>query len=137
MAKITKEELEKAYDNVNIRHLKFVSGEEVIGIMSKDEDASWCLEKPLLLNMAPHPYKSTYFFSDWMPLAKEEVCTLNPSTIISHVECSDDIKERYIRVCLGIRQDERLNQREYPDEYMDELEMELEDMLPDPKTVYH
>ena len=137
MVKITKEDLDRALDGVNIRHFKLASGDEVIANMNMNSGEMF-LEKPLLLNMAPHPYKTTYFFTDWMPLAKEEICVINPSQIISHVECSDDIKERYIRVCLGIKdQASPYGKREYPEDLEEQLELELDEILPDAKTIWH
>jgi hypothetical protein len=91
----------KELQDTNIRHFKLSSGEEIISIVSgKSNDNMLVLEHPMCVHFEVTETGFKFMFSTWQPMAKDDTCYINPIHIISHVECSDEIKERYIRMCI-------------------------------------
>lgn len=93
--------------DVNIRHIKLVSGEQLIAIIHDQDTESdlMMVQKPMLIKMSSHESGTTFVFYDWQPLAKTDTCFINPFHIVSHVECVDDIKEQYIKACMNTSSD--------------------------------
>ena len=98
-------------DDVNIRHFKLSSGEELISLVKGDENTMIILESPMELHTMMKEQTQGFVFTKWQPLSKTDIVALNPMHIVSHVECDNDIKERYIRMCL--------EQKDYPEELED------------------
>jgi len=98
-------------DDVNIRHFKLSSGEELISLVRGDENTMIILESPMELHTMMREQTQGFVFTKWQPLSKTDIVALNPMHIVSHVECDNDIKERYIRMCL--------EQKDYPEELED------------------
>jgi len=121
-------------EDVNIRHFKLASGEELVSYVQGEEKSMIILESPMELHSVMKDETQAFIFTKWQPLAKSEVCALNPMHIVSHVECDDDIKERYIRMCMDYEDDpERTdlmvkddNTLDATDDELDELENMLE-----------
>lgn len=96
-------------DDVNIRHFKLVSGEDIIGIVLSEEDIGSenyeheliTLQRPMEIKMVNTDSGASFIFYEWQPLAKTDVCFINPFHVISHVECDDDIKGDYINACVN------------------------------------
>ena len=105
-------------DDINIQLFKLSSGDEIISLVYEEPGGVLIgLENPLLLHMKVNNDGHQFAFSDWSPMAKNRgKINLNPSHVISQSEAEDEVKERYIRMCLRMREDE-LN-----DEDDDELE---------------
>ena len=61
---------EKVYDDVNIRHFKLVSGEEVISYVGTETsgDTLIHLERPLQIHRMG---MGSFFFSKWHPFSKK------------------------------------------------------------------
>lgn len=88
-------------NDTNIRHFKLSSGEEIIAVVNgKTNDNMLVLEHPMRVLIAVTDTGFKFMFSTWQPMAKDDTCHINPMHIISHVECSNDIKERYVRMCI-------------------------------------
>ena len=98
-------------DDVNIRHFKLSSGEELISLVKGDKNTMIILESPMELHTMMKEQTQGFVFTKWQPLSKTDIVALNPMHIVSHVECDNDIKERYIRMCL--------EQKDYPEELED------------------
>ena len=121
------------FDDVNIRHLKLTSGDEVISYVATEDmnGPLVTLERPLQV----HRYGlGNFFFSKWHPFAKKNECVVNPMNIVSHSECDDRVKERYIQLCLKIAEDPE--SVEMTDELPEELENDNVIPFPDPKTFH-
>ena len=91
-----------ALDDTNVRHFKLSSGEDIIALVveANKESSMLTLEHPMRIHITISDTGYKFMFSDWQPMAKNSVCLINPMHIISHVECANDIKERYIRMCI-------------------------------------
>lgn len=115
-------------DDVNIRHFKLASGEELIAYVRGEEEHMIVVESPMELHISTRDQTQAFMFTKWMPLGKNEMCTINPMHIISHVECDNDIKERYVRMCINMNEEqhERLDiedDRLYEEPTDDELDI--------------
>ena len=88
-------------DDTNIRHFKLSSGEEVVAVVAgKVTDKMITLEHAMRVHILLTETGYKFMFSVWQPMSKDDTCQLNPMHIISHVECANDIKERYVRMCI-------------------------------------
>lgn len=106
-------------DDIDIRVFKLTSGEEVISLVSKDENGFLSLESPLQVHKRIGKDSHAFAFSDWQPLAKiRSPVILNELHIVSTAFAEDEIKERYIRMSLAIREQYDRNQLE---DYEEEL----------------
>ena len=104
-------------DDTNIRHFKLSSGEEVVAVVSgKATDKMLTLEHAMRVNILLTETGYKFMFSNWQPMAKDDVCHLNPMHVISHVECANDIKERYVRMCIQSVEDDSTADSDTDDE---------------------
>jgi hypothetical protein len=133
-------------NDVNIRHFKLSTGEELIAIVLdqaelEDSDRSsilMALQRPMKIRTVEQEHSISFLFYEWQPLAKTDVCFINPTHVISHVECDNSVKEQYINVCVN-------GDPQPPAEPMDsestDLDSELDNLSFDPssnnKTTYH
>jgi hypothetical protein len=90
-------------NDVNIRHFKLSNGEELIALVQGEEDQLIKLESPMEVHREVRMNSQSFIFTKWLPLSKVDECLLNPMHIVSHVECDNDVKERYVRMCLDER----------------------------------
>ena len=96
-------------NEVNIRHFKLVSGEDIIAIVLTEEDVGSenynhdiiTVQRPMEIKMVNTDTGTSFVFYEWQPLAKTDICFVNPFHVISHVECDDDIKGEYINACVN------------------------------------
>jgi len=126
-------------DDVNIRHIKLVTGDELIAIVLSEDDLNeedynpelLIVQKPMLVKIRMLEEGTSFLFYDWQPFSKDDTCFINPFHIISHVECSNDIKGQYINVIINSPSDED------PDDYDDNEEpTEPEQLFPSNRTLH-
>ncbi len=104
----------------NIRHFKLSSGEEIVSFVVpmdrylketdqekklKIDESMIILKNPLLINVSVLNNVTSSFFTRWQPMAINEFCFVNTFHIISHVECNQFIKEKYIEI-ISVSQSE-------------------------------
>lgn len=91
-------------EDVNIRHIKLVSGEEILALISKVDSRRHLVlvERPLAITSLYMGEKETYHLSDWMPVSTEELTSISATHIVAQAEVSNTAKEAYIRYCVGI-----------------------------------
>ena len=125
-------------DDIDIRVFKLTSGEEVISLVSKDENGFLSLESPLQVHKRVGKGSHAFAFSDWQPLGKTRgPVLLNELHIVSTAFAEDEIKERYIRMSLEIREQYDRNQLE--DDEVLVTEEQVEEFVSDimNKKYYH
>ena len=112
-------------DDIDIRVFKLASGEEVISLVTKDENGFLSLESPLQVHKRVGKGSHAFAFSDWQPLGKtREPVILNEIHIVSTAFAEDEIKERYIRMSLEIREQYDKNQLEDDEDLVSEEQIE-------------
>lgn len=101
----------KTLADINIRHFKLSTGENIIGIVidpseveSDDldpDEALIILNRPMRVDIVEKTDRTLFLFHEWQPLSKHPYCFINPSHVVSHTECDDGTKERYIKICIS------------------------------------
>ena len=129
-------------NDVNIRHLKLSTGEELISIVLTNEEVSKedaesdvvVLQRPMKIQTVEKDDMMSFLFYEWQPLSKGDTCYVNPIHIVSHVECDNQVKGQYINVCVN-------GDSPLPSEPSDDLDTELDNLMvedaPSDKTTYH
>jgi len=96
-------------DDINIRHFKLTTGEDLIAIILTEEEIGSehfrkdliTVQSPMEIRMMRSDTEVSFIFYEWQPLAKSNVCFINPIHVVSHVECSNDVKGQYINACVN------------------------------------
>jgi len=108
-------------DELNVRHFKLSSGEEVVAIVvatpdsgSESDEPILTVQRPMLLETQTHPDRVMFVFHEWQPISKYDTCFINPMHVISHTECTNAVKEQYLHIALHTGND--------PVEYTDDLD---------------
>jgi len=83
-----------------IRHFKLTSGDEVIAIVADIADDLIILEHAMSVNTSITERGFAFFFATWQPMSNDDRCYINPMHVISFVDCSSDIRERYLSMCV-------------------------------------
>ena len=91
------------YEDLNIRHIKLVSGEEILALVSKVDSRRHLVlvERPLAISCITMTSKESYYLSDWMPVSKEKLTAISATHIVAQAEVTDVAKEAYVRYCLN------------------------------------
>jgi len=119
----------KELSDVDIRHFKLSTGDDVISMVTKDDKDVVVLSQPMQMHSVINQNTQAYYFTDWQPMAKLNMCAISKMHIVSFVECSDNVKEKYIQMCLD--NNGSTNIGEYLDTDPDELDLELDEYLDD------
>lgn len=96
-------------EDLNIRHLKLVSGDEVLALV-RDIDTdrlNVIVERPLLIHNEIDTGSGIdrYFLSDYMPVSKSTIVHLSTMHIVAQCEVTLSVKDTYIKYCLNYESD--------------------------------
>jgi hypothetical protein len=118
----------KELSDIDIRHFKLSSGEDIITLVTKEETDVVVVTQPMAMHSSIDQQSQAYYFTDWQPMAKVNSCAISKLHIISFVECSDNVKEKYIRMCLETNSDTDMG--DFLDiDPDDEMDIELDEYL--------
>ena len=91
-------------NDIDIKVFKLSSGEEVISLVSSVDGNEYKLEFPLEVHKQVRQSTHAFAFSDWQPLGRPDLdVTLSKTHVISVAVAEDEVKERYIRMCLQLK----------------------------------
>ena len=91
-------------NDIDIKVFKLSSGEEVISLVSSVDGDEYKLEFPLEVHKQVRQTTHAFAFSDWQPLGRPDLdVTLTKTHVISVAIAEDEVKERYIRMCLQLK----------------------------------
>ena len=91
-------------NDIDIKVFKLSSGEEVISLVSSVDGDEYKLEFPLEVHKHVRQTTHAFAFSDWQPLGRPDLdVTLSKKHVISVAVAEDEVKERYIRMCLQLK----------------------------------
>ena len=91
-------------NDIDIKVFKLSSGEEVISLVSSVDGDEYKLEFPLEVHKQVRQSTHAFAFSDWQPLGRPDLdVTLSKTHVISVAVAEDEVKERYIRMCLQLK----------------------------------
>jgi hypothetical protein len=115
------------YTDLNIRHMKLVSGDEIIGLVRDVEvdRLSVIVERPLLIHtdLDVGTGRERYYLSDYMPVSKTSITHFSSMHIVAQCEVNESVKETYLKYCLNYETDGVIERDdEIPDDAYDDLE---------------
>lgn len=122
---------------LSIRHLKLVSGEELVALIKEKDDGSITIERPYLIK---NNLIGGFAFMPWFPFSSQKIFKLNRSSIVHHVEIDPDMKEEYIKLATGyMKPRAKTPEMKSEEEILEALEDELYDDIKEPeesKTIH-
>lgn len=133
-------------NDVNIRHIKLSTGDELIAIVLSDEETEnvssnlLVVQRPMRIRTVERDRAVSFLFYEWQPLSDDDVCYINPMHVVSHVECSNDVKGQYINVCVNGDIDETDEQQSdlFNTDSDFDLDSDLDlNLIPIPSKTYH
>lgn len=134
----------KELSDIDIRHFKLSSGDEIITLVTEDYENAVVVSQPMQMHSLLNNNSQAYYFTDWQPMSKVNTCAISKLHIITFVECTNDVKEKYLRMCLEVRDENplgslNLQSDELLDDYTDDDIDEYLDFSTDDsdKTTYH
>ncbi len=84
---------------MNVRQIKLISGDEIVCLISSDNDSTYLVETPLQVQLVAGTI-GKYQLIPWFALSSSTLISINKSNIISHCEVDEDIKRHYISLAL-------------------------------------
>ena len=133
-------------EDLNIRHFKLTSGEELISLVQYSDENAFVLERPVQVKLNS---LGMYMYSPWFPFSDKKIFKLFKRHVVNHVEIEKDSKKHYINYSVnGVKettpsfneivekalQDQQLLQQLDDDPLLDYEQDELE---PEPKKTIH
>jgi hypothetical protein len=98
--------------DLDIRQIKLISGEEIICLVSSDNETTYLVERPLVVqSLLGSPGK--YQLLPWFSLSNSNLISIDKTHIISHAEVDDNIKGHYVTLSLEEGEDDEND--DYPD----------------------
>ena len=89
------------YDDLNIKHFKLTSGDEILGLIAGIEKGMIHIEYPVLIDMVG----DAYMLADYMPTSKKNIITLYTSHVVAMSDVFDSVKEEYVKYCVGMTEE--------------------------------
>ncbi|MBN31671.1 MAG: hypothetical protein CL845_06720 [Crocinitomicaceae bacterium] len=84
--------------DVNIRHFKLTSGEELIGLVQHSDDHAFVIERPVTVKLNSI---GMWMYSPWFPFSEKKIFKLFKRHVINHVEIDDESKKHYINYSVN------------------------------------
>jgi hypothetical protein len=79
--------------NIDIRHFKLTSGEDLICYVQSTTEHAFIVERPAAVKTR----NGTFTFDDWFPFSDKKIFKIMKRFIINHVEVVNETKESYIK----------------------------------------
>jgi len=128
------QEEELTLDSIDIRHFKLMNGDEIVGLVRGHDESQVFIEFPLLLNiMSLSPDKEQYYYTEWMPMAGDQLIKIYFGSIVAQSTCTDSFKEQYIRTALRLKETPTNVLNEMDDDFEDEV---LDSIMNAGKTIH-
>ena len=116
------QEEELTLANIDIHHFKLTNGDEIVGLVRGHDEAQVFIEFPLLLNIISlSPEKEQYYYTEWMPMAGDQLIKVYFGSIVAQSKCTDQFKEQYIRTALRLKETPTNVLNEMDDDFEDEV----------------
>lgn len=118
------------YQELNIRHFKLTSGEEIIGLITSLDAKKQLIhvERPVVIHTSIGRTHERYYMNEWMPMSRNKTAQLAIMHVVAQTEVTDEMKEHYIKYC--IRTNDSI--QELTDPYDDD-----EDMVTPDRSKFH
>ena len=131
-------------EDLNIRHFKLTSGEELISLVQYSDENAFVLERPVQVKLNS---LGMYMYSPWFPFSDKKIFKLFKRHIVNHVEIEEDSKKHYINYSVNGVKEETPSFNEIVEKVLKEQQLQFDDdpLLdyeqdepePEPKKIIH
>jgi len=93
-------------DDIDIRQMKLVSGEDIICLVASDNKGTYMIERPLVvetINQAP----GKYALMPWFAFSSSNLISIDKSDVIAHAVADDAVKMQYINLTINADDDQQ------------------------------
>lgn len=114
-------------EDLNIRHFKLTSGEELISLVQYSDENAFVLERPVQVKLNS---LGMYMYSPWFPFSDKKIFKLFKRHIVNHVEIEEDSKKHYINYSVNGVKEETPSFNEMVEKVLKEQQLQFDDDLP-------
>jgi len=100
--------LRQEAESLNIMTLKLNNGDEVIGLVNRNnpKESVLLLEQPLAMIKVYNGHSNSYTlnFEEWMPTSEDNLVAVIRSNIVGYSKANLDAKEHYLNTIINLAQ---------------------------------
>lgn len=111
-------------EDLNIRHFKLTSGEELISLVQYSDENAFVLERPVQVKLNS---LGMYMYSPWFPFSDKKIFKLFKRHIVNHVEIEEDSKKHYINYSVNGVKEETPSFNEIVEKVLKEQQLQFDD----------
>jgi len=111
-------------EDLNIRHFKLTSGEELISLVQYSDENAFVLERPVQVKLNS---LGMYMYSPWFPFSDKKIFKLFKRHIVNHVEIEEDSKKHYINYSVNGVKEETPSFNEMVEKVLREQQLQYDD----------
>ena len=111
-------------EDLNIRHFKLTSGEELISLVQYSDENAFVLERPVQVKLNS---LGMYMYSPWFPFSDKKIFKLFKRHIVNHVEIEEDSKKHYINYSVNGVKEETPSFNEMIEKVLKEQQLQFND----------
>lgn len=111
-------------EDLNIRHFKLTSGEELISLVQYSDENAFVLERPVQVKLNS---LGMYMYSPWFPFSDKKIFKLFKRHIVNHVEIEEDSKKHYINYSVNGVKEETPSFNEMVEKVLKEQQLQFND----------
>lgn len=111
-------------EDLNIRHFKLTSGEELISLVQYSDENAFVLERPVQVKLNS---LGMYMYSPWFPFSDKKIFKLFKRHIVNHVEIEEDSKKHYINYSVNGVKEETPSFNEMVEKVLKEQQLQFDD----------
>jgi hypothetical protein len=87
-------------EELNIRNFKLINGDNIIALVSSDNNDNYLLERPVAIYST---MVGGYQFSPWFPFSDQKRYTIDKHNIIGNSSVINEMKKEYVKYALSAR----------------------------------
>jgi hypothetical protein len=111
-------------EDLNIRHFKLTSGEELISLVQYSDENAFVLERPVQVKLNS---LGMYMYSPWFPFSDKKIFKLFKRHIVNHVEIEEDSKKHYINYSVNGVKEETPSFNEIVEKVLKDQQLQFDD----------
>jgi len=87
-------------EELNIRNFKLINGDNIIALVSSDNNDNYLLERPVAIYST---MVGGYQFSPWFPFSDQKRYTIDKHNIIGNSSVINEMKKEYVKYALSAK----------------------------------
>ncbi len=87
-------------EELNIRNFKLINGDNIIALVSSDNNDNYLLERPVAIYST---MIGGYQFTPWFPFSDQKRYTVDKHNIIGNSSVVNEMKKEYVKYALSAR----------------------------------